>query len=81
VEEKRSAASEILQCFRFGEKRGRGNTRFGRGKEHATRDDSWFPHGGVTGGCSGSQEPELGDVLIDPRWKTTSQGSGGEKIV
>jgi hypothetical protein len=34
VDEKRPVAGEVLQCFRFGEKRRRGSTCFGRGKEH-----------------------------------------------
>jgi hypothetical protein len=38
VKEKQSSTtSEVIQCFRFGEKRGRGNTHFGRGKEHVKR--------------------------------------------
>jgi hypothetical protein len=36
VEEKQSMVSRVIQCFYF-EKRVRGNTRFGRGKEHARR--------------------------------------------
>jgi hypothetical protein len=79
VEEKRSAVSGVLQCFCFGEKRGRGNTRFERGKEHAVWDGSWFSRGEATGGCSGHQ-PESGGVWIDPRWKTTSQASWGERL-
>jgi hypothetical protein len=34
---KRPVASEVLQCFHFGEKRGRGSAHFRRGKKHVGR--------------------------------------------
>jgi hypothetical protein len=35
VEEKQLTISGVIQCFRFGEKRGRESAHFKRGKEHA----------------------------------------------
>jgi hypothetical protein len=84
VEEKQSTVSEVIRCFGFGEKRGRGNTRFGRGKEHARR--LLVPRRGATGRCSGAtvcgggRQPYLGSVWIDVKWKTTNRACWAERV-
>jgi hypothetical protein len=54
VEEKWPVASEVLQFFRFGEKKGRGNTRFEKGNEHKGRllVLTWKDYGGCSSAVS-----------------------------
>jgi hypothetical protein len=52
MEEKWLAASGVLQCFLFEEKIGRASP-ISEG-ERSMQGSSWFPCGGVTGGCSGA---------------------------
>jgi hypothetical protein len=81
VEEKRSTTSVVLQWSYFGEKRGRGNTHFGRGKEHVrrllfpARRSDWRMQR-----CGGVWWLESNDVWIDTRWKTTSGPSWAKRL-
>jgi hypothetical protein len=63
VEEKGLTTSEVLQCFCFGKKRGRGSACFGRGKKHIygslgsrvegrPKDAAMWRRASVTGGRS-----------------------------
>jgi hypothetical protein len=81
MEEKRLALSEVLQCFRFREKRGRGSACFGRGKEHV----GWLLIPALRGDRrmqrrDGGEQLESGGVWIDLRWKTTSRASWVERL-
>jgi hypothetical protein len=78
MEEKRLTMSKVIQCFYFGEKRGRGSAYFERGKEHVS--GSWFLHGGATGGCSGTAV-RVGRRLNWPEVDDNQSGQLDGKVV
>jgi hypothetical protein len=77
--------SKVIQCSCL-RRREEGITPILEG-ERRMRDSSWFPREEATRGCNnavvygGGWQSELGDVWIDPRWKTTSRTNWGKRLL